>query len=402
MKVCMVAYTFFEIDNRVKRYAEALAKRGDDVEVICLRKNDQPATGFSNGVYLHRIQKRTVNEKHKMAYLFKLLLFFVKSTLILSWRCLKNPYQLIHIHSVPDFEIFSALIPKMRGAKVILDIHDIVPEFYASKFNVDRSSFIFKMLLLIEKLSAGFADHILISNCIWRETFIGRSAKGEKCSVFLNYPDTSIFQIRPRTRNDGRFLMMYPGTLNWHQGLDIAVKAFHRISNQIPHAEFHIYGEGKEKEPLNELIAELNLKDRVFIKDTIPMEQIASAMSEADVGIVPKRNDSFGGEAFSTKILEFMALGIPVIVSRTKIDAKYFNPQIVEFFSPEEDDELGKSMLLLEGNKHLRETLASNALRYVRGLTWDKRKHEYFEIVDRLVGKTPALAKVGISSCDNT
>ncbi len=56
-------------------------------------------------------------------------------------------------------------------------------------------------------------------------------------------------------------------------------------------------------------------------------------MSKADLGIVPKRAAGFGDEAFSTKILEFMALGVPVIASETQIDRYYFTIHWLGFSS---------------------------------------------------------------------
>ena len=102
-----------------------------------------------NGVHVHRIQPRVVNERSKATFLYRLLKFFVKSAAYLTRSTLNGngPYDLIHVHSVPDFEVFAALIPKIKGTKIILDIHDIVPEFYTSKFDVSQDSFIFKGLM---------------------------------------------------------------------------------------------------------------------------------------------------------------------------------------------------------------------------------------------------------------
>src|ERR1700720_1544176 len=79
MKVCMVAYSFYEGDNRVRRYAETLARRGDRVDVVSLRQKGQPPRGIINGVHVFRIQRRVVNEKSKFSYLGRLLLFFMRS-----------------------------------------------------------------------------------------------------------------------------------------------------------------------------------------------------------------------------------------------------------------------------------------------------------------------------------
>jgi glycosyltransferase involved in cell wall biosynthesis len=78
--------------------------------------------------------------------------------------------------------------------------------------------------------------------------------------------------------------MVYPGSLNWHQGVDIAIKAFARISGIYPQAEFHIYGVGSELNALLKLIKELNLVGKVFYKGLVSLEEIARVMANADLG----------------------------------------------------------------------------------------------------------------------
>src|SRR5579872_5282712 len=136
MKACMLAYTFYDADNRVRRYAEALVRRGDHVDAIALAREGQPAFEIIQGVRVYRIQTRRIAETGPFSYLIKLLLFFVRSAWFITAQHMHEPYQLIHVHSVPDFEVFATLIPRLTGARIILDIHDIVPEFYASKFKV--------------------------------------------------------------------------------------------------------------------------------------------------------------------------------------------------------------------------------------------------------------------------
>ncbi len=386
MRVCMLAYTFYENDNRVMRYAETLVKRGDEVDVIALRCDETANYECLNGVNVYKIQCRFIDEKGQFSYLYKLLLFFVRSAYYITKKHFKSPYDMIHVHSVPDFEVFATLIPKLKGAKIILDIHDIVPEFYSSKFKASKNSFFFRLLLLLERLSAGFADHVIIANHIWWETLVSRSVRKEKCTTILNYPDQSIFYRRPRTEHNGKFVIMYPGTVNWHQGLDIAVKAFALIKDEISNAEFHIYGGGQNFKPLLDLIKKHGLQERVLLKGILPITEIANVMSSADLGIVPKRNDPFGGEAFSTKILEFMALGVPMVVSRTKIDNYYFNDLVVRFFEPEDENDLASSILLMAQSNELRENYKRNAFIFMDKFKWENKKNEYLRIVDSLTG----------------
>ena len=116
------------------------------------------------------------------------------------------------------------------------------------------------------------------------------------------------------------------------------------------------------------------------------IKKIAEVMADADIGIIPKRNDGFGGEAFSTKTLEFMSLGVPIIVSKTKVDEFYFNETIVKFFEPGNENDLADAMILLAKDKKLRDSLAENALRFVQENQWEVRKHIYLDLVDSLVG----------------
>lgn len=386
IRACMLSYSFYESDNRVMRYAEALAKRGDDVDVISLREKGQAEFGTIRGVDVYRIQERVRDEKGKLDYLLRLGKFFLQSAAFLTSRHWKNPYQLIHVHSVPDFEVFATLIAKLGGARVILDIHDIVPEFYASKFNANERNILFKSLVAVERASTRYADHVIISNDIWEKKLLARSVKPEKCSVFLNYPDPSLFYRRPRVRNDGQFVMIYPGTLNWHQGLDIAIKAFASVKDEIPEAEFRIYGSGSMKQELRELAGRLGLNGRVILKDSVPIEKIADIMADADLGVVPKRNSAFGGEAFSTKILEFLTLGVPVIVSDTKIDRFYFKDDVVRFFRSGDESDLARAMKEMAADEKLRKEIGKRGIEFAQEFSWDRRKQEYFRLVDRLIG----------------
>jgi glycosyltransferase involved in cell wall biosynthesis len=388
MRVCMITYSFYEYDNRVMRYAEALAGRGDQVDVIALMRHDKPAREIINGVTVNRIQRREINERGKLSYLGRMLSFLARSGWVLTKKHLKQPYDLIHVHSVPDFEVLAALLPKLWGAKVILDIHDIVPEFYASKFGVSKESFIFRALKLLERWSAAFSNHVIIANHIWEKVITARSVDPAKCSTYLNYPDSRLFNTALRTRDaDGRIIMIYPGSLNWHQGVDIAIRAFALIKDRAPEAEFHIYGDGSTKKQLVQLIEERALQERVKLMDIIPIKKIGGVMANADIAIVPKRNDSFGGEAFSTKIFEFMALGVFVIAANTRIDRFYFNDSIVKFFQSGDERSLADAMLAMIRNPDLRKEYAAKALTYIAHQNWDIKKHDYFNLVDRLVNK---------------
>jgi glycosyltransferase involved in cell wall biosynthesis len=196
-----------------------------------------------------------------------------------------------------------------------------------------------------------------------------------------------VFRGTLRTRgDDGRFILSYPGTLNWHQGLDIAIRAFGLVHQHAPAMEFHIHGEGSAKPDLQRLVHELGLAGKVHLHDPLPLREIAAVMANADLGVVPKRDDSFGGEAFSTKILEFMALGVPVVVADTRIDRHYFNDTLLRFFRSGDVEGLARAMLDAYHERERGAAMAANALAYVRENSWGRKKSDYLAVVRGLVG----------------
>jgi glycosyltransferase involved in cell wall biosynthesis len=386
-RICMVTHSFYENDNRVTRYAEALAARGDDVDVVSLRRSQiTPKEETINGVHVFRIQNRFgKKERSLLSFIWPLFRFLAASSFWVSRRQAAKSYDLLHIHNMPDFLVFAGWYPKLSGVSVILDIHDIVPEFYSSKFGAGKNPKALWLLKWMERKSAHFADYVIVANDLWLKKYELRTGSQNKCSVFINNVDTHTFRPQARTRNDGKLIVLFPGGLQWHQGLDIAIRAFTRVSRELPNAEFHIYGDGNMKPSLVTLVAELKLEKNVLFFDPVRISEIAGVMANADLGVVPKRADSFGNEAYSTKIMEFMSLGIPVVVSRTKIDQFYFDDSVVRFFESGNPDALAAGIVDVLRDDGLRRRLIANALEYSYKNSWTSRKADYLRIVDRLI-----------------
>jgi glycosyltransferase involved in cell wall biosynthesis len=385
MRVCMLAYSFYENDMRILRYANTLADRGDEVDVIALQREGRASFEVIHGVRVYRIQPRKRNERGWFDYLIRVVRFIFASAFVLARKHLQQPYDVIHVHSVPDFLTFAAIVPKLLGAKIILDIHDILPEFFASKFAAKESSVKFKLLLLAEYLSIGFSDHVIIANDLWYERLIHRAVDASKCTAIINYPDASLFYPRDVPPVDGAFRITYPGTLNSHQGVDIAIRAVASLMGEIPELEFHIYGEGPEKPSLEKLSIDLGATDFVFFHDFLPCSQIVGEMALSTLCVVPKRASSpFGNEAMSTKIMEFMSLGVPVIVSNTKVDCYYHDDSRVRFFKSDDYADLAAAIRELHNKPDLRASLARNAQEYVRAHCWETKSAVYLHLVDAL------------------
>ena len=391
LRVCHVGYTFYESDNRLLRYATSLVQRGDTVDVLALRRPGGARRAELDGVQVHCLQRRNVNERHAWVYFLKVALFAIRSAWHLGWRHVRRRYDVVHVHNIPDFLVFAAIVPKLMGARVVLDIHDVVPELYAGKFGASSASLVPNILLRVERASCHFADHVIVANHLWQQKLVQRSVSVAKCTALMNYPDTNIFRsaVEPKQASQP-FTLLYHGTLNRHQGLDIAVAAFAKASHALPNAELHIYGEGPTRGSLEEQALRLGVGERVKFMAARPLTEIARIVAAADVGIVPKRADGFGNEAFSTKVLEFMACGVPVIVARTKVDDYYFRDTQVRFFTPGSADDLAAQMVWAFQQRDERARIAAAGHDYAREQRWEKHAGTYHYIVDRLGSRAAA------------
>ncbi|MEY4005488.1 MAG: GDP-mannose-dependent alpha-(1-6)-phosphatidylinositol monomannoside mannosyltransferase [Verrucomicrobiota bacterium] len=392
-RICLVAQSCYEQDNRVMRYAESLAARGDLVEVLALRRHPtDPLTTTLDGVRVHRLDDRFgKQERSPIGHLRPALRFLARATRWLREEADRRPFDLVHVHNMPDFLVMAAATLRRRGTRVILDIHDLTPEFYAAKFCDGRPGGASLLLKCIERGAASVADHVIISNHLWWETYAARTGTAGRCSVFLNHADSRVFRPGLRQRNDSRTIILFPGSLNWHQGLDLALLAFRELSAEIPGAELHLYGDGPMKPALIALAAELDCRGLVRFHDPVPVREIARVMADADLGIVPKRADAFGNEAYSTKIMEFMALGVPVVVAATRIDRHYFDETVVRFFQPGDAGSLARTMLEALRDTEGTRARVARATDYAARNGWAVREANYLKLVDDLIcdGRAP-------------
>jgi glycosyltransferase involved in cell wall biosynthesis len=391
LRVAMLTYSFYESDNRVRRYAETLVKKGHSVDIISLRGEKQEDYAVLKGVKIYRVQKRTRDEKGKFTYLARMLEFFLKSAMFLIRNHFRNRYDLIHVHSVPDFEVFAALIPKLTGSKIILDIHDPVPDFFLAKFKYNKNSFYFKALKLVERYSCHYADHVITVSDYWRVRIKNRSElPDQKITAIVNYPDTEIFNIgnhKARPQSTGGFTILYPGTLNKHCGLHIVLEAIALLKSTIPDIRLHIYGKGNEENALRLMVTKLGLKNCVVFHDTVSIDEVPKLMVNADIGIALLTGDNtYSKQALNVKLFEFLAMGLPAIATKVASIERYLGDGVVMLSKPNDPEDVARCINELYSNVDKREELRKAGLIFSEKRNWHSESVRYEKIIEEILG----------------
>ena len=130
----MIAYTNYRSDPRVIREAEAAVSGGFDVDFIVLRRDGEPAREDVAGVRLFHLNQTRYRGAGMIRYALSYIEFFLRCLLKTTWLQVKKRYRVVHVNNMPDFFVFCALVPKLMGAKIVLDIHDPMPNTFASKY----------------------------------------------------------------------------------------------------------------------------------------------------------------------------------------------------------------------------------------------------------------------------
>ena len=386
MKVCMITYSLYEMDPRVRREAESLVSRGDMVDVICLRGEDTKKHDHLEGVEVYRIIQRS-DEARSVDYFLNLMRFFFASAYRITKLFFTRRYDIIHIISYPDFEVFATLIPKMFGAKIVLNIHELNPEFFARKFMFHATHIVVRLLKWIEKISCRFAHHVITITDTYKEILVKRSIPESKCTVLLSVPDPKTFTPIERKANADMITIMSFGKLSEHYGIDLLIRALDTVTQHIPTARLEVNAyDGPEREAIMKLVEDLQLEEfvRFNITKLRPLDEYSEMIQEADIGVDPRRGGLFVEDTLSSVILNFFTKGIPTVASRTKAAKDYFNESMVMFFEPDNYHDLARCIIDLCKHPRKREELVRNADQFIQQHSWERYEKIYHELNDNL------------------
>lgn len=393
-RICVVRQFYFPQDPRVRREVTALLEAGHEVDVLCLRRPGEPIRERRGPLRIRRIPV----EHHRggaAAYFLLYGAFLAAATALVGLLHLRRRYDVVQVNSIPDTLVFSALVPRLLGARVVLDLHECMPEFFMTKFGVDAGHRGVRLLGAAEQASIRFAHAALTCTDEQRQVFVARGAR-RPITVVLNASDEELFdpaRYPAATRAPGDFTIVCHGTIELHYGQDTLVRAVALLKDAIPELRAEIYGEGTYREELSRLVEELGVSDRVRLSEGwVPYEELVPALASAAAGLVAMKRDPFRDLTHTNKMYDYIVLRTPTLMSRTRSVEAYFDEGSFAWFIADDPADLARAIRALHADRELGPRLARHAAQVAEPYRWRHQRRHYVDAIESVLPAPAATA----------
>lgn len=391
VRVCTIAFDWYPFHARVRGLAEAAIDGGYSVDVICLRQPHEKRYEVYQGVHIYRMPIKRNFGGSVPTTVMRWCWFLLVAGIVLTWLHLKHPYDVIHVHNLPDFLVFAALFPKLRGAKVILDVQDPSPELMTEKVKGRLSGLVKWLAIWQERLSMAFADHVFTVFWIGEELFVKRGVPREKVTSIVNSANPKFFPAVRRApppseaaQESSPFILMYHGTVAERQGLDTIIRALPLVRRVVPQVRLDIKGGGEYVLTLKRLAADLGVSEHVVFSELCPIGEVVDFVLHGDVGIIPYRAGGFMEIVLPVKAFEFAWMHRPMIASDTYGMRLLFRPESVMFCDPAQPESFAEAIICLYQHPEKRAALVANAAEDYLQYRWELQVERYHQVLASL------------------
>ena len=398
-RVCVIRQFYVPDDPRVRREVHALVDAGHTVDIICMRRPNESSLQVDGAVTIHRLPMA-----HRRGgigrYLFEYIGFPLLAGLRLARLHRRRLYDLVQVNTVPDWLVFAAIVPRLRGVPVLLDLHECMPEFFASKFRTSLSHPMVRVLSALEQGSIRFASGAITCTEQMREAFASRGAPQERLVVVMNSTEEAIFDPsvhRPRAREHDRFSLISHGTVEERYGIDTLIRAVKRLNGSIDGLKLEVYGDGSYAEELEDLVDELELRPQVTFHGFAPIDDLLAGIANADAGVVAMKRDAFRDLTHCNKMFDLITMRRPVICSRTKSVMACFPDESLKYFDADDDADLARAIRELYEDPGQSRRLVERASAINEPYRWPHQRERYLAVVTALLEGRP-LSSVNLMS----
>jgi glycosyltransferase involved in cell wall biosynthesis len=389
----MVVHAVYPGDPRIRRQTDALVAAGHEVDLFCLRT---PGQAREETVGPLRIVRLPVNRAFTgfAGHMAEYLAFAGIAAVRLTREHRRRRYRLVQVASVPDFLAFAAVPIKLAGVPLLLDLHEDMPEFFRDRFARPLLRPLRPLVRAATRASASVADELITVHEPLRRLSIARGVPPDKISVVMNGADTQLFDPARHPRRtfmeDGELRLLHHSNLQGIYGLDVAVEAVARIDPAALPLRLDVYGDGPFRPQIEAAIARSGTADRVHLNGRVPIDDLPALIAGADIGLVPSLPEPYLQYSLSTKLLEYAAMGLPIIATDLATFRAHFTDDAIRFVAGGDPTALADAIRALAADPAAAARLGAEAQRQAAGYAWPSQVGHYLEVVDRLIGRPAA------------
>lgn len=390
--VAVVVHAAVPADPRIRREVDALLDAGYEVDLYALREPGQPADERDGRLRTLRLPVRR-RFRGFAGQLAEYTAFTALAAYRLTREHRRRHYALVQVATLPDFLVAAAAVLKLAGVPLLLDLHEDMPSFYDDRFAAPVLRPLRPVIGGVARGSARMADHVLTVHEPLRALAVARGMAPEKISVVMNGPDERLFDASRHARrtfmSDGTLRLVHHSSLQRIYGLDVAIEAIAQLRERTdaPPVTLDVYGDGPHRSQIEAGLARWQVADRVTLHGRVPMDELPALLAAADAGLVPSLPEPYLQLSLSTKLLELVAMGVPVIASDLATFRIHLDETAVRYVPGGDPEALADAILELVADPAAASARAAEARRQAAGYAWRAQAPIYLDVVDRLISR---------------
>jgi glycosyltransferase involved in cell wall biosynthesis len=389
LRACVVTQRPYPSDARLGNQLQGLQEAGYTVDLIITRSKNKPNFSVESGINIYRIPSVERKRASKLRYLVEYLSFLISAFFMVTQLHLRHRYQLVFVTNLPDGLIYSALIPKLMGAKIMFDLRETTPEMFMDRFGGDELTIPVRIMGFIEQACLRFADGVLACTEQQKQAVVKRGADPNKVSVMLNVATVELqFEAilpDPKADTSEAFRIITHGTIIRRYGIDVLIRAMPIVLKEVPQAILEIVGKGEARPELELLVKALKLEKSVTFPGFITHEELIAKLRAAHLAVVPLNRNPESNLIHTHKMFEYITLGMPVIATRTDATEAYFSKECLSYVDSGNHEQMAKAIIELAKNPKKRLSLATHALEQMKEYSPANQRMAVRRAAERLV-----------------
>lgn len=305
-------------DRRVWQQALALHAAGYQVSVLSPATSRFPSLSKQlEGVYIYRYPMLIEGKTYLGLigeYLWSFFCIFLGTIFVAARR----GFRAIVFANPPDIFFPIVWMWRLFGKKTVFDHHDLTPELFATKFNVDKSIFL-TFFYFAERRMLRAVHKVISTNESYKAIAIRRGTRvDEDVIVVRNAPDPTRFSIRPaepELRRSARYLVAFLGEIGQQDGVDVLIRAIRTIRTTLGPGVVHYIcmGGGPHFDAIVAYAREQGVADDITFTGRADNDTICRVLSSADLAVDPCPGSPHANLSTATKIMEYMYFRLPIV-----------------------------------------------------------------------------------------